>query len=271
MSNGASPYSAFPAYATWAVHLGFDGWIYASCQQDLRLSGEVTGRQWMDMLANGIAAKGGMVRYSLDRKDEQPPPIVVQMIDFMSEALDANLKYEPDVDPPIPPDDPDLTVLMRKARDGDLFWVSDLLDRHVDMEMEDDVGCTALSHACYYGQLEIVQRLMEAGADPNHQSRNGNTALMMAVQNQQLNRSEICRALLSHGANPNAKNKKGQTALDLCPRGDQRTAQIIRGFKGKKAHELRPWYDSMWFMTVVGVLAAAAAIYFGVWLAQKMY
>lgn len=264
MSNGAHLYGEFPPYATWAVHLGFDGWIYASCQNDLKLSGEVTGRQWMDMVANGIAAKGGLVRYSMDKKNATPPPIVQLMIDFMSEALDANLKYLPDVDPPRPADeDQDLTVLMRKARDGEAIWVDDLLDRHVELEAEDDRGCTALMHAAIAGQFEILQRLLDSGADPNHHSKAGNTALMAAVQSQR-SRSEIVRALLSHNSNPNVKNDKGQTALDLCPRTDQRTAQIIRGFGGRKATELRPLWESPWIKwPVVAIFSGGLAV--GLW------
>jgi hypothetical protein len=265
MSNGAQPYAEFPPYATWAVHLGFDGWIYASCQQNFALSGELTGRQFQQIVTNGIAAKGGHISYSMDKKNVEPPPIVKSMIEFMSEALDSNLAYMPDIDPPRPPDeDQDLTVLMRKARDGDLLWVDDLLDRHVELEAVDDRGCTALMHAAIAGQFEVVERLLAAGADPNHHSKSGGTALMAAVQSQR-NRSEIVRALLSHNANPNVKNSKGQTALDLCPRTDQRTAQIIRGFGGRKAAELRPLWESPWIKwPVVALFAGGLAV--GLWL-----
>jgi hypothetical protein len=45
----------------------------------------------------------------------------------------------------------------------------------------DDNGRTALSVAAAEGQLEVVNLLLEAGADPNVKDRRGNTPLYDAV------------------------------------------------------------------------------------------
>lgn len=56
----------------------------------------------------------------------------------------------------------------------------------------------------------IVEMLLNAGADPNFQDHNGNTALMFAMQD---GNQEIVKLLLANVANPNIQNKRGNTAL----------------------------------------------------------
>ncbi len=194
-------------YPEWYVHLGRDGWIVGYWLNDPNPANqpprprEFMGRDWMEKVSADIGAKGGYVKYSVEpgKRDEpggdEPPPIVLTMIHFMSDTLNERLTY---VEPPENEDDDeldkkphgakepaktdensdeDLTVLMRRAREGNLAWVLDLVERDADLEAADDRGCTALMHAAYAGHLEVVQALLEAGADPNRGSKKGNTAL----------------------------------------------------------------------------------------------
>ena len=269
--SDASPNFAYPKAPEWCVHLEFDGWIYASCQNDLRRSGEVTGRDWMRIVSDEVAARGGFVYYSLDVKDEVLPAIVQDMINYMADALETNLKYEPNLDPPDPPDDPDLTVLMRKSREGDLAWVDDLLSRHVPLEDVDKDGCTALMHAVFAGQVEVVERLLDAGADPNHQTAKGNSTLVQALevrpdQYRPTKRYDIMRLLLSHGANPNLYVGWGRTVMDLCYVDDPRAAHIIRDFGGLRAKHLKRFWSRWWFQYPVGIGAASVCA----WLTWRM-
>ena len=59
---------------------------------------------------------------------------------------------------------------------------------------------------------EVLQALIDAGADLNAQDENGQTALMNAANFEEL---ESVRALLLAGADVNFKNKDGESAWDL--------------------------------------------------------
>ncbi len=67
---------------------------------------------------------------------------------------------------------------------------------------------TPLIHAALRGKLEIVQKLLAAGADPNMQNAMGHTALTSCNIH-----TKVMQALLDAGANPNVKTSCGYTAL----------------------------------------------------------
>jgi ankyrin repeat protein len=68
---------------------------------------------------------------------------------------------------------------------------------------------TPLCVAIYKGEIDLVKKLIEYGANVNEKS-NGLTPLMMAAR---YNRVEIIKLLLAHGAHLKEKNENGITAL----------------------------------------------------------
>jgi len=72
-----------------------------------------------------------------------------------------------------------------------------------------DRGNSALSEAAVIGDQEMVETLIKAGADLNVQSKNGQTALMMAIGE---GYTEIARFLLDNGAKTDAVDQLGMTA-----------------------------------------------------------
>ena len=70
-------------------------------------------------------------------------------------------------------------------------------------------AATPLGTAIIKGELEIVKKFVEYGADVNEMS-NGMTPLMIAAR---YNRVEIINFLLESGANPKIKTETGWTAL----------------------------------------------------------
>lgn len=65
-------------------------------------------------------------------------------------------------------------------------------------------------------RVNDVQALLRHGASVNAKDKYGQTALMWAAEQQEV---EIVRLLLGAGANPNAKDKDGLTALMWCAAG----------------------------------------------------
>lgn len=72
---------------------------------------------------------------------------------------------------------------------------------------------TPLMVAAKRGHVQVVQFLLDAGAEINAQDDLGMTALMYATQAGQI---PVVQALLKRGADIKVKNRQGETALDLA-------------------------------------------------------
>jgi uncharacterized protein len=94
-----------------------------------------------------------------------------------------------------------LTALHLAAKAG-LAETCELLLAQADelLEARDVGGNTALMHAAYSGRLDVLQFLLNGGADVNAASNNGTTALSAAARQQRVD-TVLC--LLKAGANVN--------------------------------------------------------------------
>ena len=72
---------------------------------------------------------------------------------------------------------------------------------------------TALVACIYKGDQKMSELLLKKGANPNVQNGNGTTALMYAVQNQNI---DLVKLLLNNEANKNIKDKQGKTAFEYA-------------------------------------------------------
>ncbi|WAR12746.1 TONSL-like protein [Mya arenaria] len=106
---------------------------------------------------------------------------------------------------------------------------------------QDNNGWTPLHEACNHGFIDIVQALVESGADMNNrggQGCNGLTPLMDASSN---GHREIMALLIKHGANVIAKDDRGQTALSYFEeyldsaeeRGDVQNLNLLETLREK--------------------------------------
>ncbi|HKW24227.1 MAG TPA: ankyrin repeat domain-containing protein [Terriglobales bacterium] len=97
-------------------------------------------------------------------------------------------------------------------------------------------GVTALHLACFYGQEEAAQRLLEAGADPSAHSANeqGSTPLHEAAG---CGHTDIVLLLLAHGAEVDATNNLGWTALHLS--ASQGYQDVVESLLRSKPHFYR--------------------------------
>lgn len=114
-------------------------------------------------------------------------------------------------------DELSLTALFAAAaskKEGCLAMCQLLIDKGAKI----DIGsCHVISIAAEDGNLVLCQLLIDKGAKLNHKDWAGQTSLMRAVQNHQI---EVSRLLIQKGGDVNIKDNDGMTALMQTALGD---------------------------------------------------
>ncbi|XP_074106216.1 ankyrin repeat and MYND domain-containing protein 2 [Cotesia typhae] len=89
-----------------------------------------------------------------------------------------------------------------------------LASNKMKIDFVDENGMSPLQHACYKGNKEIVQMLLDQGADVNAcQHEHAYTALHFAALS---GNAELCHLLMSHGAKLTATNSVGRTPAQMA-------------------------------------------------------
>ena len=118
------------------------------------------------------------------------------------------------------------TPLMAAAAHNRLELIQPLVTAGAVVDQQEKPGGnTALFYAAQLDNTDIVQMLLEEGADPDLQDENGWSPLHVAAQYGYLSTT---RALLNGAADVNLPDNKGMTPLMLTlARGDERTYTIL--------------------------------------------
>jgi len=111
-----------------------------------------------------------------------------------------------------------------------------LLSKGANPNMKSDSGATPLMNNAKWGTKETVNLLLSAGANINEQDNIGNTPLIYAVNKNLSRdnnlRIDVVKLLIEKGANPNIQNKQGQTAFSIAASlGDNEVYQILQSYK----------------------------------------
>lgn len=112
----------------------------------------------------------------------------------------------------------DCTALGEAVSRGNLELVQTLINAGADPNIKNNSGQTALMRLNEESSAEIVHALLDAGAKVNHKDEDRDTALHVAAA---LEKTEILQALLDAGAKVNARNKDGKTALMVAAEAGQ--------------------------------------------------
>jgi cytohesin len=127
-----------------------------------------------------------------------------------------------------------MTPVMIAANAGAERCVGALIDLGADVNAPPARGLPyeglgALHLACSRGYSNVVERLIQAGADVDARGPEGETPLMIAAMG---NDAPIAVKLLAAGADPSAKRNDGFTALGLA-RGNSTSAAILEALAGE--------------------------------------
>ncbi|HUU20211.1 MAG TPA: ankyrin repeat domain-containing protein [Sedimentisphaerales bacterium] len=100
------------------------------------------------------------------------------------------------------------------AYEGDFKKVKEIIDKDPNqINVQDVQGFTPLHLASSKGHIEIVEFLLNHGADTELEIFNRDTPLMVAARYARHGQYETIKTLLEHGAKVNHKDKHGRAAL----------------------------------------------------------
>jgi ankyrin repeat protein len=104
--------------------------------------------------------------------------------------------------------------LILASQQGRSDVVRFLIEQNAALDVLDQYGNNALWAACYAGNSNCIDALIDAGIDINHQNcASGATALIFAASS---DRETVVEQLLEAGADPGLKTHDDFTALDLA-------------------------------------------------------
>ena len=125
------------------------------------------------------------------------------------------------------PSDDEQSPLNNASKTGRLDIVQSLLDQGADVNETSSVGSrrSPLHVASVWEKIEVAKLLIERGAQVNLRSRSGTIPLHLASM---MGNLAITRLLLDHGADVNARTRQGWTALNIASgRGHFHIVQLL--------------------------------------------
>jgi ankyrin repeat protein len=103
---------------------------------------------------------------------------------------------------------------------SDLDFAKFLIDKGMDVNLQDNKGDTALHYCAAYNQYEIAECILEHNGKLDISDKYGNEPLWTATQNYKNydDRIAIVKLFFGFGANKEHKNNAGKTPSDIAAR-----------------------------------------------------
>ena len=170
--------------------------------------------------------------YRFDRSLEERRQFIRQRHDDITEEIATGMpKWEAKpADPAIIPSFDDLKPkgdsIWSAAAEGNLNAVKKYLAEGIDINAKGgSLKSTVLLSATLYDQVEMVECLIQNGADVNAKGEDGATALHAAAF---LGQYQVAKILIQNGADVNARNNDGETVISGTM-ADWETTKFIAG------------------------------------------
>ena len=127
-------------------------------------------------------------------------------------------------------DDNGNTKLIWAAVEGDMEAVDALLGAGADPNIQNKWGMNALMYAAEGNHADAIISLVEVGTDINAKNGEGSTALMIAAIH---GCKEAMEALMDAGADANAENNDGKRAVDYARENDALNgSEVLKKLEG---------------------------------------
>jgi hypothetical protein len=124
-----------------------------------------------------------------------------------------------------------ITSLHEACKFGNAKAVQEFLSKGVPCDIKDANGITPIAYAIGGNHLEVVKGLMQIKADPHNVDVGRNSGLHYAAG---YGRKDLVEFLLNSGADANRKNAQGQTPLKVASRNKQAvTMKLLESAGGK--------------------------------------
>lgn len=149
------------------------------------------------------------------KKSIQKPATLIEETDtyFLIASIDYNIKLVKDYYP----------VLWTACEAGNLAHIKQALPFIEDINLRNKQGWSALIIAAYHGHQDIVETLLQRGANVNSTNYKGTTALMYALSHYENSHSDaVFQYLIKMGADVDMTDMHGKTIKDYI---------IEKGFK----------------------------------------
>ena len=108
------------------------------------------------------------------------------------------------------------TGLAKGSASSQFQRIKDIIKSIPDINISSLEGYAYLMIAVMQYKADIVELLLEAGANPNIGRKDGVRPLAAVFLKRMDSREEIIRLLLEYGADPSLADKPGQTAFDFA-------------------------------------------------------
>lgn len=128
---------------------------------------------------------------------------------------------------------------MKAIKENNFQIVDSLLNDGFNPNTTDDDEFTALHHASQIGNLEIVEVLIEKGADIHAKSKSGDSIFIWACWGGKI---DIIKVLIEKGADINSEDKYGHTGLKIAELQNNTELKelLLKNRVGNKMNKMDP-------------------------------